>query len=185
MGTTKTVQRTNQDGDIKNSSKLLKGNSYEDHEYHAYTTAELDAADVVLTGIKVPSNAVISEILMYNDDLDSNGSPLLAFDIGVYAADDYTSTTSAVDTIHLKDSVVDADLFVDGDTTAQAATTKYTSLAFDSATCGPDDIYKSIYELLGYDNDPSTEFGIVITTSAAAATAVAGDVALLVRYSAD
>jgi hypothetical protein len=183
--TSKTLIRTDFDNKKKVMARLVRGRAMEAREYHAFTATQLEAADVLLTGIKIPSNAILSEILMYNDDLDSNACPTLAFDIGLYATAKFISTTSSTDTTHAADAVLDADLFVDGDTTAQAATTKLTSLALDSGTCGPDDLYKSMWELLGYDNDPRTEFGVVITAATAAATAAAGDMVLVVRYVVD
>jgi len=183
--TSKTVVRTAFDSDEKIEARLVQGRLVEAKDYHAFTAAQLEVGDVLLTGIHMPSNAIVSEILLYNDDLDSNGTPLLALDFGVYAVHKFKSITSSTATIHAKDSVLDADLLVDGDTTAQAATTKFTSLALDSATAGPDDLYKPLWELLGYDVDPHTELGLVVTTAAAAATAAAGDAIFLVRYSVD
>lgn len=183
--TSKTTELTNIESGLKSDSRLVRGELVEARDYHAYTTGQLEAADVLLTAIDIPSNAIISEILMYNDDLDSNGTPLLAFDIGLAAAQEFTSVTSGTATKHAENAILDADLLVDGDTTAQAATTKFTSLALDSATSGPDDLYKAAWELLGYDEDPKTVFRVAITTAAAAATAAAGDVILLVRYSKD
>jgi len=181
--TSKTTARTNFDSAIKGESKLHSGELVCAMDYHAYTTGQLEAADILLTNISIPSNAIVQEILMYNDDLDSNGTPLLALDFGVYAREKFVSVTSSVETIHAKDSVVDADLFVDGATDGQAATTKFTSLALDSGTMGPDDAYKHVWELLGYDEDPRTTFGLCVITAAAAATAAAGDAIFLVRYS--
>jgi hypothetical protein len=185
--TSKTTALTNAQASppINREARLNRGRVREGSDLHAFTTGQLEAADVLLTNIDIPSNAIVREVLMYNDDLDSNATPTLTFDIGVAAGEDFTSTTSSSDTKHSEDDVLDADLFVDGDTTAQAATTKYTSLALDSATAGPDDADKPIWEKLGYDNDPLTKFRIVVTTSAAAATAAAGDVSLLVRYTVD
>lgn len=185
MGTSKTTALTNTEARITRDSRLNSGRVREGSDLHAYATTELDAADIVLTNIDVPSNAIVREILVYNDDLDSHCCPTLTIDVGVYAAEDFTSTTSSADTDHSANDVLDADLFVDGDTTLQAATTKYTSLPMDTATAGPDDADKPIWSKLGYDNDPGTKFRIGITTSAASATAAAGDVSIIVRYVVD
>lgn len=185
--TTKTTALTNSQADEAQyvAARLQAGKTVSAKDSHAYTTGELEAADVLITNIEIPSNAVVEEILVYNDDLDSNGTPTLATDYGLAAAKDFTSVTSSTETKHSEDDVLDADLFVDGDTTLQAATTKYTSLALDSATFGPDDAQKEVWELLGYDEDPHTKFRLCLTQATAAATAAAGDVALLVRYSVD
>lgn len=181
--TSKTTARSNFDSAIKGDAKLHAGKLVEARDYHAFTTSQLEAADVLLTNISIPSNAIVSEILMYNDDLDSNACPTLALDFGLYARERFISTTSSSDTIHSKDSIVDADLFVDGATDGQAASTKFVSLALDSATMGPDDAYKEVWELLGYDEDPRTTFGLAVTAASAAATAAAGDAVFIVRYS--
>ncbi len=183
--TTKTLLRTDHDNKVKSPARVIRGNTVEARDYHAYTTGELEATDVLLTGIKIPSNGIVTEILVYNDDLDSNGTPTLAVDVGLYATKRFTSTTSSTDTIHAADAILDADLLVDGATDLQAATTKYTSLALDATTFGPDDAYKPMWEVLGYDEDPQVEFGVAVTVATAAATAAAGDVMYLVRYTTD
>lgn len=183
--TSKTTNLTSVEAGTTIDSRILKGRLVTSRVSHAFTTGQLELADVLLTAAIVPSNAILSEILQYNDDLDSNGSPALTIDIGLAAAQSFTSTTSGTATKHDANDVLDADLFVDGDTTAQAATTKLTSLALDSGTCGPDDINKPMWELLGYDFDPHTNFRVVVTTATAAATAAAGDFVLEVRYIVD
>lgn len=180
--TTKTTNLTNAQAGIKRTSALAAGKLVVATDSHAFSATETQLADVLLTDIRIPSNAVVREIKMYNDDLDSHGTPTLVFDIGVYAAEAFTSTTSGTDTKHAADAIVDADLFVDGDTTARAATTKFTSLALDPGTMGPDDIDKPVWELLGYDNDPNAVLGVAITAQVAAATGAAGDLALQVEY---
>lgn len=167
-------------------ARLSKGNLKVATEVDAIAAGELEAADVTLyRNIRVPSNAVITEIAVYNDDLDSNGTPALALDIGLAAGEDFKSVTSGTESSHLADAVLDADAYVDGSTVAQAATTSWTVQAFDAATFGPDDVEKACWEVLGYDEDPKTEFVIAVTVATAAATAAAGDLALRVSYLVD
>jgi hypothetical protein len=167
-------------------ARLSKGKTITTIETQAILAAELEAADVTLyRNIRIPSNAIITDISLYNDDLDSNGSPTLTIDCGLAAGEDFTSTTSSTDTNHSEDDVLDADAYVDGSTAGQAATTSWTSQAFDSATFGPDDCEKACWEVLGYDNDPKTTFVLSLTFAAAAATAAAGDLAVKVTYSVD
>jgi len=183
--TSKTVVRTARDSDIKSEARLSKGKLVEAVDYHSYLTTELELADALLTEVRLPSNAIISEVLLYVDDLDTNATETLAMDFGLYAVHKFTSVTSGTKTIHAKDSVLDADLLVDGDITAQDGNTKSESLALDAATAGPDDLYKAVWELLGYDVDPHTEFGLVVTCAVAAATAAAGDAKFTIRYAID
>lgn len=179
---TKTARLTNVNNGITSDARLNGGRVRVGIESEAITATELEAADNVIYDIDLPSNAILTEIAVYNDDLDSNGAPTLTLDIGLAAKEDFTSTTSSTDTKHSADDVLDADLFVDGSTTLQAATTNWTVQAFDSATMGPDDAAKPLWSLLGYDNDPKTRFRIVCTFAAAAATAAAGDLALKVTW---
>lgn len=182
---TKTARLTNVENRLNTEARLSRGKEVTVIESEAITTGELEAADNILYDIKFPSNAIISEIAIYNDDLDSHATPTLTLDIGLAAVEKFTSTTSSSDTIHAKDAVLDADLFVDGSTVLQAATTSYTVQAFDATTCGPDDAEKPLWELLGYDNNPQTEFRLVLTFPAASATAAAGDLAVKCKYLVD
>lgn len=182
---TKTTRLTNREAGSLPSARGAKAKEYVAIESEAITTGELEAADNVIFDIELPSNAIISEIAVYNDDLDSDATPTLTMDVGLAAAKRFTSVTSGTETINAKDAVLDADLFVDGSTTLQAATTSFTVQALDSATCGPDKAESELWELLGYDENPLTTFRIVVTFAAAAATAAAGDLALRVKYLVD
>lgn len=151
-------------------------------ENEAITATELEAADSVIYNIDIPSNAVLSSIEVLNDDLDSGCSPTLTLDVGVFAGESFKSVTSGTETDHTAGGILDVDLFVDGATTLQSATTKWTLLDYDTTTFGADDQGKEIWQLLGYDADPQTKFRVGVTFTAAAATAAAGDLALKVKY---
>lgn len=151
----------------------------------AVLTTDIDAADIILLAIDMPSNAHGVDIDIYNDDLDSGVCPTLTVDVGLYAAQDFTSVTSGTATKRLEDSALDIDLFVDNSTVLQAATTGYTRQALDSATYGPDDVLKPLWELLGYDEDPHVKVRVGLTIGTVAATAVAGDISVRVRYQLD
>lgn len=169
---------------IVGEARIVKGRMVVAKDFHQFAAAtELEAADVLLTAITIPSNAVVDEIAIYNDDMDTNGSPTLTLDIGLFAAQAFTSITSAVETRHAVDAVLDADAYVDGDTTAQAATTTWTALGFDTATFGPDDANDACWEVLGYDEDPQVNFRVGVTSAAASATlGAAADFGIRVTY---
>lgn len=169
------------------SARLAKGREYTAHDSHQFAAAtELEAADVIIFDIEVPSNAIYGSLEMYNDDLDTGCSPTLALDFGLAAGADFTSVTSGTKTQHAEDAVLDADLFVDGATTGQAATTNYTLLTPDSATLGPEDALKPMWELLGYDEDPRTKFRLCMTSAgASSALASAADLAVRFKYIVD
>ena len=185
--TQKTTALTNRDTGTLRDNRLAAGRVRVGIDAHQFTAAtELEAGDNLIMDIPIPSNAIVLDIAHHNDDMDTNGSPTLVVDIGVAARDDYTSTTGGTDTKHTKDDVIDADLFVDGATGFQAATTGYTSLATDAGTLGPDDRLKPVWELLGYDEDPKTTFNVVVQSQAAAASlGAAADCAIKVEYLVD
>jgi len=168
-------------------ARLHKGHMMVGRDHHQFAAAtELEAGDVLRTVISVPSNAIIDDILIYNDDMDTDGTPTVTLDVGVFAMSDFVSVTSGTETTHSKNAVVDADLFVDGSTAGQAATTNWTSLLPDSSTLGPEDSLKMVWELLGYDLDPQTDLGICVTSAAAAtALAAAADFSIKVHYVVD
>lgn len=150
------------------------------HQFAAAT--ELEAADNLIMDIEIKSNDIVRDILIYNDDLDTSCVPTLVLDFGVAAGADYTDITSSSATKHVKDDIIDADLFVDGSTEGQSANTNWTSLAPDATTNGPEDAAKEVWELLGYDEDPKTTFNLVVQSQAAsAALASAGDLAVRVE----
>lgn len=174
--TTKTTLRTNADSGLKSDARLGEGRLRVGRDYHAYGTGELEATDKLLTNIYMPSNAILSEVLVGNDDLGTT----LTIDIGLYAKEKFISTTSGSETIHAVDSILDADLLVDGASLADASL-KLTSLNLDAGTAGMDDLHKPLWELLGYDFDPRTYFGIAVTV-ASSGTPAAGDVQFEARY---
>lgn len=181
---TKTVRLTNIQSNLNELSRDIQGNQKAWRAQHAYATTELELLDVLITEIELPSNTIVNEVLVMNDDLDS-GTPALIIDIGLAAGAKFESITGGTKTIHAEDDVLDADVFVDGSAVLQAATLQFTSLDLDTGTAGPDNIYKPVWELLGYDKDPHTFFRLMVTIIVIPATAVAGDVVFLVKGTVD
>lgn len=143
----------------------------------AVATASIDeAGDVTLFG-PVPSNAVILDVLVMNDDLDSNATPALEGDWGLYY--------SGIGGTQKKDgntsgTVIDANCFEDADTALQAAVTTWNSkrCITDNIT----DVKKEAWEVAGLTADPGGLFYVGFTVGTAAATAAAGDVVVRVDY---
>lgn len=185
--TQKTTALTNRDSAIVRDARLSRGRVRVGLDHHQFAAAtELEAGDNLIMDIPIPSNAIVTDIAILNDDLDTDACPTLAIDVGVAAREAYTSVTSGTETKHSKDDIIDADLFVDGATDGQAATTKFTSLALDTGTNGADDALKPVWQKLGYDEDPKTTFNIVVQSqTAAAALGAAGDLAVKVEYVVD
>lgn len=187
--TQKSTALTNRNSQIKRSARLAKAKLYVAQDSHQFAAAtELEAADNLILDIEIPSNAIIYAIEHINDDLDTHAcAPTLVVDIGVAAREAYEDVTSGTVTKHAVDDIIDADLFVDGNTAFRAATTSWTQIASEDATTfGPGDKSKPIWELLGYDEDPRTTFNLVFQSQAAsAALGAAGTVQLRVTYMLD
>ena len=141
--TTKSTRLTSRENGFQKDARQVKGRVYASQDNEAIAATELEAADVTLFDIVVPSNGVHDKVEIYNDDLDSNCTPTLTMDFGLFAAEDFVSVTSSTETSHSKDAVLDADALVDGSTEGQSANTNWTALAPDSATYGPDDTARS------------------------------------------
>lgn len=183
--TTKSTRLTATQAGTKTDARKARAREVTALDVEAIAATELETADVTIFDIEIPTHAIVTEVAIYNDDLDSNCAPALAIDVGFVAGAAFTSTTSGTDTRHDEDDMLDADALVDGATDAQAATTKWTPLAFDATTFGPDDCNKAIWEVLGYDEDPRTTVRVAVTMATAAATAAAGDLGLKVKYLVD
>lgn len=147
------------------------------YDQDAVATTSIDETGDVTCLCPIPSNAVILDVLFLNDDLDSNGSPALAADIGLY----YTGIggTQAFDG-NTKGTVIDADCFGSAVTTFQAANTTWASVRFEADDIV--DVKKEAWEVAGLTADPGGYFFIGITVTTAAATAAAGDVVCKVEY---
>jgi len=172
---------------IIREARLARGRERVLHDSHQFAAAtELEAADVIIFDMDIPSNAIYGEIAMYNDDMDTGCAATLVLDFGLAAGEDFTSVTGGTETKHSEDDVLDADLLVDGSTTGQAATTNYTVQTPDPTTLGPEDALKPMWELLGYDEDPKTVFRLCMTSQAASsALASAADCAVRMKIVVD
>lgn len=138
-------------------------------------TAVDNADDLILLG-HVPSNAKITSIKISNDDLDSNGTPALACNIGLY----YSGVGNYVNgVLQSAGSVVDADVFAAASTILRAAAvkTEVRFLADDIV-----DIQKEAWEAGGLSADCGGLFFVGLDISTAAATAAAGDIVIEIEY---
>lgn len=184
--TTKTTALTNRLAGIKKPARHEKGQVVRGRDTHTFATTEIDdVADIVLLNITVPSNALHWGCWIYNADLDTNATPTLVLDMGLYAAEAFTSTASGTATKNAQFAALDVDALVDGSTAGQAATTNFTALAPPSATFAPADGSQAYWEILGYDFDPKTSFLIGVTNSAVSATPAAVAATFVVEYTTD
>jgi len=133
-------------------------------------TTSIDEVGDIIKMIRIPSNLRVSQLIIYNDDLDSNGTPALAVDVGLYRSD-----TGAV---------LDADGFASAITTLQSANTAGVNIAFEAQDIAS--LGKKAWEFCsGVTSDPGVPLDIALTVTTQAATAAAGTLSLLVRGSSD
>lgn len=139
-------------------------------------TGDIDDNDVLMLA-QVPSNAKIVSIQLFNDDLDSNGTPTLTANCGIYnGPQDYiiSGTRTAAN------AVIDEDCYATLITTLQAANTTGVELAYEARNINA--VANHVWEDAGLSEDPHVDLRIALTMSAAAATAAAGDVTMVVTY---
>ncbi len=101
--------------------------------------------------MQVPSNAVVSKLLLYADILDG-GATTAAFDVGLY---DTTENGSAV---------VDADFFAAAYVGLTSAVTAI-DITHQSGVYNIDDGEKMLWQGLGLSSDPKKFYDVVATTT--------------------
>lgn len=111
----------------------------------------------------IPSNAVVSQVLLYCDDIGTTATA----DIGLYKS---TADGGAV---------VDADFFASAVSLSGGALNG-TDVTHESAVFGLEDAEKPLWEALGLASDPNLMYDVVATLTAA--SDAAGTVMLKVRY---
>lgn len=126
-------------------------------------TTDLDASDIVMLA-PLPTGASITSIQLAADDLDSNATPTLAWNLGLYDTEG---------------TAVDADCYATAITLGQAATalTEYRNEVADINTIG-----QQLWEDGGVTADPGGLYYVALTASAGAATAAAGTLSFIIEY---
>ena len=130
-------------------------------------TTSLDETDDRVMILALPGNARLVDLILYNDDLDSNGSPALTVDIGLFYGDGVTGQTVG--------TAIDDDCFATAITTMQAANTTGVRVGYEALNI--DKIGKPLWEIGGLTRDPGMVY-IGMSVGTGAATAAAGTVTL-------
>jgi len=142
------------------------------HDNFELSTADIDSADTIVL-CYLPSSCIPVNLFLTNDDLDSNGSPTLATNVGIYDVDPTDGTLG---------SVADVDAFASAITQLQAAA-NLTNILQEAATAAQKALIgKRLWEWAGKSSDPGGMLAIVLTISTVAATAVAGTLAFQFGY---
>lgn len=139
-------------------------------------TANVDEIGDIILLAAVPSNARITSLVLYNDDLDAHATPTLAHNIGLY----YGGNNVVSGVSKTVGSVVDADCIATAVTTCQAANTSGVDHIFEANDIA--NIGKEAWEVAGLTEDCGGNLFVGLTASAAAATAAAGTISIRVTY---
>lgn len=130
-------------------------------------TTDIDDNDVIVL-TRLPANARLLGIYLFNDDLDSNGSPTLAANVGLYETDG---------------TVIDEDEYATAITQLQSATTQPSNILFEAQDINALD--NRLWEQAGETSEVYKHYDIAITISAVAATAAAGTLSYRIEYVVD
>lgn len=174
--TTNSVQITALEANSKLDAQVLHGVMRVAKATEAVATTEAELADIVLK-VRIPSNASIASIMLFNDDLDSHSTPTLAADVGLYYGSD-PDVSLALN--KKKGDVADADAYASAITTLQAANTTGVEVMFEARDINK--VANKVWQDAGLSADPQCFFDIGLTVTTAAATAAAGDVSVVVTY---
>ena len=142
-------------------------------------TGDIDDNDIIMMA-EIPSNAKIKSIKLYNDDLDSNGSPALVTDVGIYNGNVKFNDTDGSATAYAAEGVIDRDCYGTLMTTLQAANTAGVEVRYE--TLGIETVGNFMWEDAGLTSDPGRMLRIALTIETVAATAAAGDITMVVEY---
>lgn len=145
----------------------------------AAATTDIDDDDIIMMA-EIPSNAKIKSIMLYNDDLDSNGSPALVTDVGIYNGNVKFNDTDGSATAYAAEGVIDRDCYGTVSTVLQGAVTAGTEFRYE--TLGIETVGNFMWEDAGLTSDPGRMLRIALTIETVAATAAAGDITMVVEY---
>lgn len=161
--TTKSGVITNRDATPRVLSNASVSNGVMHEAVGTLESANGDSIGSTYIFCQVPSNARVSQVLLYSDDI---GTTTIS-DFGVYKSVPDGGT------------VVDADFFASAVSLKDGAING-TDITHESAVYDPDDIEKPLWQALGLTSDPGISYDIVGTLTAA--SDAAGTITLKVRY---
>lgn len=161
--TTKSGAITNRD-----SSPSVHNNAYIAGGMIREAVGTVEAANADSIGSKyifasIPSNARVSQVLLYSDDIGNTTEA----DFGLYRT---TADGGAV---------VDADFFASAVSLKDGALNG-SDITHESAVFNPDDVEKQLWSALGLSSDPGVMYDVVATLTGAADAA--GTISVKIRY---
>jgi hypothetical protein len=135
-------------------------------------TTSIDEVNDVVLVLPLPADARLISLVLFNDDLDTNGSPGLVVHVGGFYGHDVIGQTSG--------TVIDADGIASSITTLQAANTTGVELIGEANPI--EDIGKPLFDIMGLTTNPGGTIYIGLTVTVIAATAAAGTITLRALY---
>ena len=160
----------------------VHGNLHQSMDVRACAADDLNADGDAVILCQVPSNARITSIRIFNDDLDTGTDS--AVNIGVYNGNEQFNDTDASQTLYAADAVIDEDAYTAGSPQLRAASGGGDDLAFNQGGRRNAPL-QSVWEDAGLTSDPGVPLRIGITQTATVSGAQAGDVVMLVQYVTD
>ena len=141
----------------------------------AVNTTDFDADGDILYMAEVPSNAKITSIRLFNDDMDSGTTSVV--NVGLYNGGTKFTDGS---TKYAADALIDEDAYASAITTLQSANTSGVELAFEARNVNA--IANYVWEDGGLASDPKVPLRIALTQTATVSGDQAGDVSIIVEY---
>ena len=165
VANTKSTQVSNADATpiVFNADGLVKGKIYK--AVGTVETTTDDDTNSVYRLVRVPSNAIITSIKLFNDDLDSGTSAV--FKAGLYQ----TSANGG--------AAADLDYFATALASLQAAVTLGTEIRFAAADINT--VGKRVYEMLALTADTQREYDVCLTATTVTGLQ-AGTITMQVEY---
>ncbi len=135
-------------------------------------TGDIDSADIIHL-CTVPWDAKVQEIIIFNTDLDTGGTPTLATDIGLYSV-----------TRDGTFAVVDIDAYASAVTTLQTANTVGVNLAFEARSLTKLGVNTVLLDSVAtLTAVPSGKQAVIsLTISNVGQTPAAGTIGYIVKY---
>ena len=158
------------------------GNLHQSMDVRACAAGDLNADGDAVILAQVPSNARITSIRIFNDDLDTGSDS--SVNVGVYNGGEQFNDTDASETLYAADAVIDEDAYTAGSTQLRAGSGTGNDLAFNQSARKNAPL-QAVWEDAGLTSDPGVPLRLAITQTATVSGAQAGDVVMVVQYVTD
>lgn len=158
------------------------GNLHQSMDVRACAADDLNADGDAVILAQVPSNARITSIRIFNDDLDTGSDS--AVNVGVYNGGEQFNDTDGSQTLYAADAVINESAYASLSTQLRQASSAGGDFAFTEPGRKNAPL-QAVWEDAGLTSDPGVPLRIAITQTATVSGAQAGDLVLLVQYVTD